>query len=61
MKGRHTLIGVIVLALISAAAIIGLLLTEGALLDAVLLVLAALPLLVGGWCWRTQAVSARSR
>lgn len=60
MKGRHTLTGVIVLALISAAAIIGLLLADG-VFDGILLVLAALPLLVGLWCWRTQAAAARTR
>lgn len=60
MKGRNTLTAVIVLALISATAIIGLLLADG-VMDGVLLVLAALPLLVGGWCWRAQSAAARSR
>jgi hypothetical protein len=60
MKDRHTLSGVIVLALISAAAILGLLLADG-VADWILLVLAALPLLVGLWCWWVQAARAIRR
>jgi len=57
MKGRHTLKGVVALALVGAGGIIGLLLTEGAL-DWLLLVLAALPLIVGFWRWRVESEKA---
>ncbi|RNF84441.1 hypothetical protein [Montanilutibacter psychrotolerans] len=61
MKGRHTLKVVVVMALVSAVGIMGLLLVDGAL-DWLLLVLAALPLVVGLWCWRKESSTApRSR
>ena len=57
MKGRHTLKLVVVMAIVSACGIIGLLLANE--LDALLLVLAALPLGIGVWRWRVE--SARKR
>jgi hypothetical protein len=60
MKGRHTLKLVTVLALVSAGAIIGLLLAGGSW-DAVLLVLAASPLAVGAWRWWVEARTTNRR
>jgi thiamine transporter ThiT len=54
MTGRRALRAVIALAIVSALAIVALLLTEGAL-DWLLLCFAALPLLVGCWRWRAEA------
>ncbi|MFT4047734.1 MAG: hypothetical protein QM661_13720 [Solimonas sp.] len=54
MNGRRTLWLVVALALLSAGAIIGMLLVENPAGDALLFVAAALPLLAGAWCWRRQ-------
>lgn len=59
MKGRDALRLVLLLAVVSAAGIIGLLLADGGM-DLVLMFLAALPLGVGLWCWRVEARKARS-
>ena len=59
MKGRHTLRLVTAMALVSAAGIIGLLLA-GDVLDWLLLILAALPLGVGLWCWRAESSPSRN-
>lgn len=58
MKGQRTLKFVIAMALVSAFAIIGLLLANGPL-DWLLLVLAALPLGVGLWRLRAESRSRR--
>lgn len=60
MKGRHTLKFVVAMALVSACAILGLLLVGGAW-DAVLLGLAASPLVVGAWRWWAEARAAGRR
>ncbi len=51
--GRRTMRLVVALALLAMAGIIGMLLVESAW-DWLFLALAALPLGVGAWCWRTQ-------
>lgn len=48
MKARRTLLRISALALLSAAGIVGMLLADG-VWDALFFMLAALPLLVGGW------------
>lgn len=58
MKGRNTLKLVIAMAIVSACAIVGLLLASGPL-DGLLLVLAALPLGMGVWRWRAEAANRR--
>lgn len=54
MSGRRTLARVVALALLSAGAIIGMLLVDGGVLDHLLLVVAALPLLYGFRRWRAE-------
>lgn len=59
MNGRRTLTLVVALALLSAGAIIAMLLVDGGALDRLLLVVAALPLAYGFWRWRAERRSTR--
>lgn len=60
MSARRRLLRVTQLALLAAAGIIGMLLADG-VWDAVCFVLAALPLLIGGWrAWTLRAQSAKA-
>ena len=52
MTASRTMRLVLVLAALSVAAIIGMLLVDGGGWDGVLLAVAALPLAAGGWCYR---------
>lgn len=54
MSGLRTLGVVVALALTAVVAIIGMLLVDNVYGDALLLVLAALPLLIGFWRWRAE-------
>ncbi len=58
---QRPLLRLILLALLSVAGILGLLLTDSALSDGLLLVLAAMPLLYGAWrrvaIWRHNRAS----
>jgi hypothetical protein len=59
MSGRRTLLLVVALALLSACAIIGMLLVDGGAFDRLLFVVAALPLAYGFWRWRAERGSTR--
>lgn len=59
MKGARTLRLVLALALVSAFGIVGLLLAVNARFDGLLLPMAALPLVVGLWCWRKESRGGR--
>jgi hypothetical protein len=54
MTGQRAMTLVIVLALLSAAAIVTMLPVEGSATDGLLFVVAALPLAAGGWLYWTQ-------
>jgi membrane protein implicated in regulation of membrane protease activity len=54
MNGRRTLLLVVALALLSAGAIIAMLLVDGGAFDRLLFVVAALPLAYGFWRWRAE-------
>lgn len=56
MSARRSLGALVALALLCAASIIGMLVTESPLWDTLFFVLAALPLLIGGWrAWSLRA------
>ena len=54
MTGQPAMTLVLVLAVLCGAGIVGMLLVEAGAWDGVLFVVAALPLLVGGWLYRSH-------
>lgn len=54
MSGRGPMTRLVALALVSASGIVGMLLVDSPTGDRLLLAVAALPLVYGGWSWRAQ-------